>query len=57
MVYHHQVHYDAAEQTTEVQDDMKLGDLWQKNSNPMVAYGLHAVPLHGWEKVSLIFVT
>lgn len=57
MAHLHQVHYDAAEQNTTVQEDMNLGDLWQKNPKPVVAYGLHAVPLPGWEKVSYTFVT
>lgn len=50
MVHLHQVHYDAAEQNTTVQEDMNLRDLWEKNPKPVVAYGLHAVPLPGWEK-------
>ncbi|XP_063859876.1 uncharacterized protein LOC135100671 isoform X1 [Scylla paramamosain] len=50
MVHLHQVHYDAAEHNTTVQEDMNLGDLWQKNPKPVVAYGLHALPLPGWEK-------
>ncbi|XP_045130992.1 uncharacterized protein LOC123516046 [Portunus trituberculatus] len=50
MVHLHEIHYDAAEHNTIVQEDMNLGDLWQKNPKPVVAYGLHALPLPGWEK-------
>ncbi|MPC19864.1 hypothetical protein E2C01_012793 [Portunus trituberculatus] len=40
----------VTEHNTIVQEDMNLGDLWQKNPKPVVAYGLHALPLPGWEK-------
>lgn len=27
-------------------------DLWEKDPKPLVAYGLTAIPIPGWEKVS-----
>lgn len=47
----HEMHYDAGEHNTPIQDDINLGELWQNHPKPLVAYGLHALPLPGWEKV------
>lgn len=52
LIHLHEVHYEAAERNTEVQNEVHLGDLWQKNPKALVAYGLLAVPISGWEKVS-----
>ncbi|XP_071529650.1 uncharacterized protein [Panulirus ornatus] len=51
LVQLHHTHREAAQQKTEVPDQMNLGEMWQNHSNPLMAYGFHAVPFPGWQLV------
>ncbi|KAG7160331.1 uncharacterized protein LOC121876175 [Homarus americanus] len=47
----HHIHREAALQKTEVAEHMNLGELWQNHPIPLIAFGLHALPLLGWNSV------
>ncbi|XP_069163528.1 uncharacterized protein [Procambarus clarkii] len=51
MVKLHHIHQDDEYDNTIVPNEINLHDQWQNHSLPMVAYGLLAVPLPGWQSV------
>lgn len=56
LIHLHEVHYEAVEKNIEVPNEINLGDLWLKDPKALVAYGLLAVPIPGWEKVSFYVI-
>ncbi|XP_042237293.1 uncharacterized protein LOC121876307 isoform X2 [Homarus americanus] len=51
LVQLHNAQHETAQEDDEGPFGVDLDGLWQHHTSPLVAYGLHAVPLPGWQSI------